>query len=190
MSTQHVRNILNVFRSATDEQIMQGMAWYTTARNISMAMTPTNHRAGAGIIAALSPRTPWSRNIELAWECVNNGGLQKGSLSANIAKANAILAGNDPLTVLSGDKVRAFYCAIAGIDNELTVIDRHMYSIATGITFSKDTRIGKRLYHELSDAYIAAGKRVGIANFEMQSTTWVAYRDSKLGVTDEFMKVA
>ena len=54
------RNILRTYRQATDAQRHEGMTWYDEAHNLAASLDSDVDRA-AGIIAALSPQTPWNR---------------------------------------------------------------------------------------------------------------------------------
>jgi hypothetical protein len=124
---------------------------------------------------------PWQRNVDLAVKCFAEGGLSGGCLSANVAKANRIMNGEDPLRVLSGDKVRAFFAGIMDTA-EVVCIDRHAFDIAVGRSTDDKTRKvlkSKRVYAAFSDAYIAAAKVAGVSPTVMQSTTWVIWRNEK-----------
>lgn len=166
----YTENILNVYRRATADDILMGMSWYGDAHMIAReAGDPVK---GAGVIAALSPRMPWHRNVILARAAFQNP-LTGGGLKRSIAAANAIMGGVDPLDVLGGEKTRAFYHNILHpfTSNEVTV-DTHAIKIA-GI--DRDS-VGKGLYREIANAYRAAAAVAGMSPLDMQAVTWTTYR--------------
>lgn len=177
--TPSARHILKVYRRATAEQITEGLNWYRAAHGAAVSLDPGNPRRAAGIIAALSPKTPWSRNLELAAR-VYSQGFASGTLGNSCAAANAILDGADPLDVLKGPKVRAFFQCIAEPDTtDAVCIDRHAIDVATGVRHTDATRPradkGPR-YDGYVSCYQRAGYRVGITGADMQAITWVAKR--------------
>jgi len=164
-------NILAIYDQASNDEVMSGLSWYPTAHEV--AREASNVISGAGIIAALSPRLPWHRNIILARQCFDSP-LNGGALGNSVRAANAIRNGAHPLDVLGGLKTRAFFDNIANpFTSRAVTVDVHAIRIA-GIT-DRDS-IGKGLYNEISAAYTDAAKYAGISPAEMQAITWVTYR--------------
>lgn len=179
-----VRNIKRVYANARPEHVAEGIAWYDTAWSLALRLDPEHPTRAAGVIAALSPLTPWDRNVWLAEQTYAPGGLTGGTLGPNVIKANAIRNGADPLLVLGGSKVRAFFAGIVarGAADDVCV-DRHAYDIAVGKRYGKAERPGlqsKDGYARLADAYVRAARSLGIGPQTLQAVTWVAWRD---GVT-------
>jgi hypothetical protein len=121
------RNIIRVVESATAEQLSAGLRWYPDAQAIAKDLqvhsgeTITIEQA-AGIIAALSPRCQWVRNVQLAFEAVDDGPCR--TLGRSRDAAFAIVHGAQPQDVLKGPKVRAFVEAIAsGGQSGIAVVD-------------------------------------------------------------------
>jgi hypothetical protein len=190
--TQHVRNILKVYRRATTEDTVNGLEWYDRARRMSIAIAdktrlPVN--TVIGVMAALSPNNRWERNVKdtetmcQAW--VDGGDIQDFKVSCyNTMKQKAwsILEDNlteddDILTRLNGQKIRSFYSNIRGL-SEVT-IDGHALNIALGIRqglTSDKTNMGKKLYREMQEAYVKAAKRVGVKPHELQAITWTTWK--------------
>ena len=55
--------ILRMFRSATTEQVQDGIAWYDTARAYAVSLARqyrVTKQCAAGVIAALSPQLSWN----------------------------------------------------------------------------------------------------------------------------------
>lgn len=174
--TEYAENILTVYRRATPSDLMEGMTWYQNAHLI--AREAGNVAVGAGILSALSPRMPWSRNVTLARQGFVSP-LDGGALKRSIASANAILAGANPLDILGGLKTRAFFDNILNplTSGEVTV-DTHAIKIAG---LDRDSA-GKGLYRDIANAYRDAANAVGIMPLEMQAVTWTVYRNGKGGV--------
>ena len=185
----HTRNVTRVFRAATPAQIAAGLDWYTDAHSVAQTIATAHGltvEAAAGIIAALSPLNSWGANVNLAHRLVAAGGLTSGYLGVGLRKANAILAGTDPLTVLTSSKIRAFYLGIAFNGETAEVcIDRHAFDVVTNTRHNDRTRptvSGKR-YREAAEAYVRAahilsresGEKIHAA--QVQAITWKAWRE-------------
>lgn len=180
-------NIIRVFERATADQRLAGMTWYHDAHGAAASLDPDNPRRAAGVIAALSPQLSWPRNLELAARAYADG-KASGTLGRSVEQANQILAGADPLDVLRGPKVRAFYAVIADPDDpENVVIDRHAVDIAVGKRQSTRQRdhaypLGRRgRYARFVDAYRKAAALLGLLPHQVQAVTWVAWRDQYAG---------
>ena len=190
--TQHVRNILKVYRMATDDDVRAGIEWYARAfreaRSISSRLglpVPTV----VGVMAALSPNNRWERNKVDAFNMCSAyvKGLYVGDFKVSTyfkmkVKAWSILEDrlvrdDEILARLNGQKIRSFYSNIMGLD-EVTV-DGHALNIARGyrVGLTDDaTNIGVKMYRELQAAYVRAAKRAGIKPHEMQAVTWTVWK--------------
>lgn len=154
------------------------MTWYASAMALADSLTPGDSSKGAGIIAALSPMTSWPENIKKATMLVETGTTY--GLPANVEKAKRILAGENPLDVLGGLKVRAFYLNILGENSAETVtIDRHAIDVAHGRVMSDDERapwFGKRKNAELVQAYLNVANSLEMTGAQLQAIVWVYWR--------------
>lgn len=191
-----VSNILAVYNGATADNVRFGLEWYSIANRAALSMgggRAYHLNRNAGIIAALSPMNGWTNNITKARLVVSLRGkitVAKGQpngigLGVNVAKAIAIYKGADPLDILNGDKVTAFYRTIVDPMGDINpVIDRHAFDIAVGEQ-TNDVRRGalsrKGVYLEFAMAYREAAKIAGIGSSQMQAITWVQWRES-LGI--------
>jgi hypothetical protein len=176
---QFTRNILRVYRRATPTQVQKGLDWYPSAHNLAHVIGRGDVWKGAGLISAFSPQTPWWRNQELAITSAQSGIARTDTLGNSSRSAQRILDGEHPLDVLGGRKTRAFCANIAlNTDSDDVTIDVHAFSIAHGVPIpSRQMRLGKRLYAELSDCYTRAAKREDILPLQMQAITWVVWRE-------------
>jgi len=187
-------NILAVYQLASAAEVTEGKAWYARAYNIACELQTRYGVARnkcAGVIAALSPRNKWERNVLDAENLLQawNAGRAEGcatvkvcTFGGNKAKAVRILELDCPsdeaiMNVLSGPKLREFYSCIAGMDDEVC-IDGHAYSIWTGgrVTLANVPSIGKKVRQQIKNDYIVAAAQAGIFPCEMQAITWCAWR--------------
>jgi hypothetical protein len=186
-------NILAIYGEASADTVRFGLQWYYIAHNAALSMgggRAWHLSRNAGIIAALSPLNEWNNNIRKAREVVSKRGritVAKGQpngigLGNNVAKAVAIYNGAEPLSVLGGDKVRAFYQTI--LDPSSTeispVIDRHAFDIAVGERTDEKRRGAlsrKGVYEQFAVEYRAAAITAGIGASQMQAITWVAWKE-------------
>ena len=173
-------NILRVFDAATPRQWQQGMTWYSRAHALAIELDPAEPRRAAAVIAVLSPLKPWKENARLARKAYAEGGLTGGTLGDHVAKVNRLLRDReDPDVVVSGKKVTAFFEGIASNGRgSIVCVDRHAHDIAMGRRYSESERkINNNLYDAISRAYVRAAKQCGVSPMQMQSTTWVIWRE-------------
>lgn len=184
-SNDYEGNIRDCYQRATDADLVAGRAWYTLAYRTALNLTPHDVRIGAGVIAAFSPQMSWKKNVELAATCLRTGKFV-GHYGANNRKAEKIAKGADPLSVLGGDKVRAFYeCIVNAGQTDAICIDRHAIAIALGRNATDKERQGLKgkRYKTYADAYRNVAAKVGLLPSELQAVTWVTWRREK-GIVD------
>lgn len=187
--TASTRNVTRVFRLASAEHRTAGLDWYAVANDTAKEFAATygvTVEVAAGVIAATSPLNSWGANVKIARRMIQSGGtLDSGYLGVGLAKARRIMAGEDVLSVLTSDKVRAFYNNIVsrGMSADVT-IDRHAFDIAVNVRHNDDTRpnIGKARYRETVEVYRRAARILSreageeISAAQVQAITWVAWR--------------
>lgn len=186
-------NILGVYNLANTADRVNGARWYPEASNVAFALVNrygVSYIQAVGVIAALSPRNKWERNLADAENLIKVFSIDPESVDSvkvctfgpNKAKAIRILAEqptshDDVLAILSGPKLQEFYSCIVGINDEVC-IDGHAYSIWAGdrITLADIPSIGKKLRKEIKADYREAALQAGISAAEMQAITWCAWR--------------
>lgn len=187
------QNILAVYQLANTADRLNGMAWYARANELAIELCrqyPVSLYQAAGVIAALSPRNKWERNVADAENLIRVWSIDPESVDsvkvctfgANKAKAIAILTaqgadGGDVRSILSGPKLIEFFnCIMAEGDD--VCIDGHAYSIWAGdrITLANVPAIGKKLRATIKADYRAAAQEAKITAAEMQAVTWCAWR--------------
>lgn len=190
-------SILAVFFSANAVERHEGLSWYGRAQSVARRLADQHGydvSTIAGVISALSPNNRWERNVidaEALIKVYTYGGdveaLKVCTFSKNKAKAIAILQGDDPLDVLGGHKVRAFYDCIIGGDS--VCVDGHAYSIWLGqrVTTNNTPKISDKLYNKISEDYRIATKQINeiTGDFylpsQVQAITWVVWRNLHSG---------
>lgn len=171
-----VANILDAWNGATDSDRAAGATWYASAKHHAETMAESAGiatEAAAAVIAHLSPRTSWARNVAGAYALIETG-VAPNCIGANADRARVALAAEDPMSTLHGPKTAAFARNILG-DEDAVTIDVWAVRIATGtVAENALRRVGA--YESLARAYRLAARRVGVTPAVMQATTWVATR--------------
>lgn len=175
-----VRNILSTWNLATPEQLDRGRGWYPHAHELAYHLSDGNVRAGAGVLAALSPQKAWAYNVKLAREAFATGEV-RGQVRDAVGKAERIMLGADPLDVLPDDsKTWNFFRSIIDpTDAEAVVIDRHAHDIAVGEVYGNRDRglSNKRRYASLAHAYREAARQLDELPQVVQAVTWTVQVD-------------
>lgn len=171
---------MSVYRRALFCEIVNGTGWYARARDLALELSPDDVWRGAGVIAALSPMKEWSLNVRLARDAFATG-KATGHFGGQCAKANRIMAGENPLDVLGGKKTLSFCEAIAtGGRGEIATIDGHAYDAAMGKSHAWETRrINKGDFDTIASAYREVADYLGIAVNDLQAIVWVAWKREK-----------
>lgn len=176
----YVRNIISTWNLATPEQLDRGRGWYPHAHELAYHMSDGNVRAGAGVLAALSPQKAWAYNVKLAREAFATGEV-RGQVRDAVGKAERIMLGADPLDVLPDDsKTWNFFRSIIDpTDAEAVVIDRHAHDIAVGEVYGNRDRglSNKRRYATVAHAYREAARRLNELPLVVQAVTWTVQVD-------------
>ena len=190
---RYVGNIVEVFESATPDQLAAGRNWYPTAHQIADMMTDGDVKTGAGLLAALSPQTSWWLNIELASDAYDTG-VPSRHVADAVSKANRILAGVDPVQVLPMDrKTGHFYrCILDPTDTEAVCIDRHAHDVAVGTEYGESNRglSAKGRYALIAHCYREAAQRLGELPLVVQAVTWVVWRERLAGTSTRGTRAA
>lgn len=184
------RRLLAAYGQATADDLAQGLAWYGRAADAARAMLPAEPRRAAGVIAALSPRAQWAVNLRWAAEIIDaaeRGESEPPSVHTRAMRGQAwrIANGADPLDVLNGPKVRAFFANITG-DLDAVTVDVWATLAAEGPNVRRAKYIpGKGApiiapsggrYALIARAYRETAAIVGIPPRDLQAAIWVNIR--------------
>ena len=169
------RTIVALVKSATADERSDGIRWYTEAQSVARNLAieaDISHERAAGILAALSPRVHWKRNVDAAWSLVRTGTC--ATLTRSREQALAILHGGQPMDILGGPKTRAFCTAIAtGGNNGVPVVDTWAVRAATR---GKYDDVARSRYADVAQAYEVAARRLYMRGHDVQAIAWVVTR--------------
>lgn len=176
--------LLRLFHQANTDQLSRGLSWFEEANAIASALAKLSGRGteqAAGIIAALSPASKWERNLEEAQAVLLGTTTTHVTYPGNVKKAYDILAGQDPMQVLGGRKVRAFYQLVMDPTDSYTVcVDRHAVRAVTLRAWTSDKEEAQFLrygYDRCADAYRTVSKGIGLLPHQLQATVWNVQRE-------------
>lgn len=188
-------NILAVFFTANDSEILHGSRWYADALSVCSTTAQSTGLPLAtvvGVTAALSPNNKWARNqTDAAALCrafsagtlADAAAVKVSTFHGNKRKALRILAGESPLDVLGGLKVRAFYSCILG-NKGAVCIDGHAFAIWLGeyVPTTKTPKISPKLYASIAAAYGQAAETINsvmgtsYSAAQIQAITWTVWQ--------------
>jgi hypothetical protein len=187
-------NILATFFHASAAELQHGAQWYRDALRFCAAVAESTGlplTSVAGVTAALSPNNRWPRNQAdaerlcrtfAAGTLADAAQVKVSTFHGNKQKALAILAGDQPLEVLGGLKVRAFYNCILG--DAGVCVDGHAYAIWLGsyVPTTKTPKLSPKLYESIAAAYGQAAVTINTAtgaNYsaaQIQAITWTVWQ--------------
>lgn len=162
------------FEEADVDTKALGGQWYRESRRTARKLAAKHGvtlSVAAGVIAALSPRLRWASNVACA-DGLLGGEEVTGVFGQSLAKGRRIIAGERPLSVLGGPKVRAFYAAIMG-DEDAAVVDVWMFR-AAGVPAEQISKAG--VYDMVADALRAGSAYIGIGTANFQAVIWTQVR--------------
>lgn len=181
-----ISNILYFYDLALEFEIEEGLAWYAEARRICARWADELHLAEdvfVQVVAALSPRTFWDRNIKQAVDfvCLFTLGYtveeiqpKLGTLGMNVRRAWAIMTGNTD--ALQGPKIQAFYQNIIDQSLDAVTVDTWAYRVCLGDLNAKAVGFSEAYYRVMEEAYQEAARIKGLRPFEIQAVTWIVIR--------------
>lgn len=192
ITDRQVRNRLRKWRSlATGEQEEAGRVWYDKAEEVSeeiAAVTGIDTFTAAAVIAALSPRNKWDRNVYDAWELCKAWarGEEQDTVSvctfhSNRDKAWRILDGERDVLATS-PKVSAFADTIVnGVLSKSIVVDvwHTRACIVTpneGVVDCQSSPTNAQ-YRRLEEITLEEAGRIDEFPCEYQAIIWCVIRD-------------
>lgn len=180
-TAQATANLRTVLAQATDTEQSDGLAWYLDAYALAYEISGGQPCIGAGIIAALSPATPWHENVAGARYVAATG--EPWHIQSALFNARAIdcrKGDQGPLTILRGPKVRAFYRNVSDpLRVGPVVIDRHAFSILIGRPLAESAlkALDRRGIRQWAAAiYRAVARDEMLLPQELQAIVWLAWR--------------
>lgn len=176
-----VDRIMSYWNRADERTCAAGRSWYAVASahvdTMSESSGVTREHAAA-VIAHLSPRTTWARNIAGAYALVETR-TAPGCMSANVQRAICALDSDAPLATIHGPKTRSFAKNILG-DEQAVTVDMWATLIALGAHDDNEKALGHAgMYDAIAHCYRLAAKRAGVTPAVMQATTWIVARNGR-----------
>lgn len=174
--------IVDTYRRATPEQRAAGARWYGQAGALVDDLASTHgitREHAAAVVAHLSPRTPWARNVSGARRLLADG-TAPACLSANVDRARRALESPTPLETFGpgAPKTSRFARNILGETDPVTV-DVWAARVALGDRATDATLKRVGVYDALEHAYRLAARRLDLAPSEVQATTWIVARNGR-----------
>lgn len=195
-----VRNIRNLLAEIPESTRLESQNWYLRAhQTIALMECPfvtelggsLEQEAKCHIVAALSPGSVWTRNLEDARHLIarypNLYDFRPNTYPAQAAKAIRILqlalASEEAWrTVLKGPKERAFAQNLAypEAERELT-LDFHAYSIASNFRWTHETvpQFGVAAKAAVERAYRTVAAENNLKVCQLQAVTWEWWRKTR-----------
>lgn len=170
-----MQRLLNLYRGSPG-----GHSWYANARAIARTLARrfgVSEACACGVIAALSPRMHWGRNIVAASEVLaaavsGQSGPPRVGMRRFVALAWLIALGARPLDVLGGPKVRSFYRNLRG---DLSTVTVDVWALRA-LGMSGDKSLSHAQYERVAATYRRAAAKVGVEPAVFQAVVWTAVR--------------
>lgn len=178
-----VRRILAVYDRASAEEFDEGARWYPRALGTCERLSARHGEpldGVAAVVASLSPRMRWAKNVVAA--DVFLGGGNPVALGASVRAARRVSGSVDPLGALRGPKVSRFAANILG-DDQVVTVDVWAARVALP---DRDYASHERMlqwvgvYEAVEYAYQLAARARGVSPAVMQAVCWVVARGSAL----------
>lgn len=192
-----VNNILRYYEIASTEDIEEGLIWYDKAHDFAQALASQyglKVEQTSGVISALSPQTSWQINKMMASEFIRSNGKTRNGNQTRLSKARKILSQTDPEIIVSllsttddgALKTKAFYRNILwpNLETDVTV-DRHCIATCfqrpenTFALNNNEAKLTALQYMFIDRCYDKASDKVGIMKHQLQSITWLTYRNCR-----------
>lgn len=166
---------------ASADDLAAGLRWYSEAHATAEALAAGTSGAvtveqAAGVIAALSPRVQWARNVALAALVVEahtlGARMPGGVFRRQLSTACAILDGRQAGP--TGPKVSAFHRAIMG-DRSAVVVDVWA-ARAAGVPMPQGRTLNRTQYRAIEAAYREAAEALAVDPRDLQAAVWVSVR--------------
>lgn len=174
---RHMRDrLLRIFDAADADTLEAGRLWYPGAENV-IADLSREYQLGrprvAAIVAVLSPRQRWRKNIEGARRVLGGEPKRAPGFDTSRNKAKLLAAGSPLEEILGGDKVVSFWANLIGSHTAVTV-DVWAQRAALGYYHPHQPKNSR--YERLVNIYRAAAETAGETPREFQAIIWNAIR--------------
>ena len=182
-------NLLNVLEQATPQEVIEGMVWYEQAHELACTLADQyglSLDVVAGVIAAISPRSRWKRNVVDAERLIAAYVVGEDPMAVSVTTFNRnkecairILEAGTRHGVLSGPKVCAFADNIEDPSGNPITVDSHSYNAWIGhqaISSGNGPRVTPKRYRECAEGYRKVADLYGIRPSQAQAIIWLAWK--------------
>lgn len=174
--------IERAYLAASPDILAEGRRWYDAAQSVCSEIADTHHvqRTNvAAVMAQLSPRTQWARNVQGARDLYEMGHAP-GHIGANVDRALTAMWSTDPLATVKGPKTNAFARNILGCTESVTV---DVWALRTALGTKRtdhDNVIGRvGVYQAISECFQAVARKHGETASAMQAIVWIVERNGR-----------
>lgn len=183
-------NILECYYAADSLSRAAGAEWYRIEGDkctVLAAELGKTREAICGAAAAISPGMRWDMVLSHVVALTKDPNVRVPTYNREfVRRAVRCLNGENPLDVLGGDKVRAFYALLMDQRDDTVVVDGHACNIARGewVVFRARqgcptpaaARVWPERYARIAEAYRRAAAALDIPPHEVQAATWIFWR--------------
>jgi hypothetical protein len=178
---QVVKRISRCYNKATDQQVVDGMVWYSDVVTFITELaegSPFTVDQVAAAMAHLSPRLRWKQNVAAIENLVLDGWVPSYVMSGPAERAiKALIAANPEDTFgKKAKKTLNFSRNVSGCPTSVTV-DVWAANVV-GVAESELKLTG--VYEAIAHCYRLAAKRAGVTPAQMQAITWIVVRGSAI----------
>ena len=165
-----------LWAEATPEDVDAGIDWYPRNNQWVRGLNGTPEKVAA-LAAIYSPRKQWDKAKEMTERML--GGDPPPTFGRDMRKAERIMAGEDPASVVSGAKVTSFYHNLL-LDLSWVTIDTHAFEQVTGKDYNDNgnhhllERAG--IYNLYSMCFRTVAQDVGLEPASLQAVLWIHTR--------------
>jgi hypothetical protein len=172
--------IIKLIENCNIQDIDDGMVWYSNARRFCLELSIDYNIElfkVVGVLAALSPRNKWERNLIDCENILKYEALATvATFNPNKFKAIDILSATcdkEVIKILNGMKVTSFFKNIYYVNDFAVTVDMWAMRVV-----GFEGNLTPKRYMIIEAAYIEAAKHYGIQPKEVQAISWVAFRNA------------
>jgi hypothetical protein len=172
--------IIDYWDRATERNREDGAQWYLIQQQAIDDMAADaglSSETVAAVVAHLSPRIHWSRNLVSA-EILLKGSKPPGIMSRSLLGAKSALDSDDPVSTLKGPKTHSFALNLLG-DSDAVTIDVWALRVALGSKADELVLNRVGVYDAISHCYRDAARMAGVSPSTMQATVWIVARNGR-----------
>ena len=175
----YIKNIEKVLSKATNKNYLNGMTWYDRAHKHCKMLSEVYNIPlfqVVGILAALSPRNKWERNLKDVEQVILQGNKARVG-TFNKMKHKAVLClkaknEHEVIKILNGVKITSFFKNIFYIKDNSVTIDVWAMRV---VDF--EGNLTAKRYKEIERAYISVANKYEMLPKQVQAITWGVVRN-------------